>query len=105
MIKFKKKCKQCVKVKQKLYLKGSKCFSSSCVFEKKKEKDLLPKTRFRSDNFMKNRLLSTRKIKNLFGITENSLKRYIKNYQDNFLLMLENKIDFFLKTITIFNSK
>lgn len=100
-----KRCKVCITTKQKLFLKGERCFSKNCSFDKKNSKN--KNTKQYQNKKIKTTVLqriSIKKIKNIFGITELYLKTMVKKYNQTFLHVLEYKIDRFLTQIGVFDT-
>ncbi|MHB8443478.1 MAG: 30S ribosomal protein S4 [Patescibacteria group bacterium] len=71
------KCKQCLREHQKLYLKGSKCYTSKCPFLRRN--GALPgSNRFsykRQSNFAI-QFREKQKIKRMYGVLEKQFRRY-----------------------------
>ena len=75
------KCKLCRRAGKKLFLKGEKCFTPKCPFEKKPYAPGMP------DSARKHRktfseygyqLREKQKIKNIYGVSEKQFARYVK---------------------------
>jgi len=76
-----KKCKICRRAGKKLFLKGEKCFTPKCVFEKKPYAPGIP------DSARKHRktfseygfqLREKQKVKNIYRVSEKQFSNYIK---------------------------
>lgn len=76
-----KKCKICRRASKKLFLKGEKCFTPKCVFEKKPYAPGMP------DSARKHRktfseygfqLREKQKVKNIYRVSEKQFANYIK---------------------------
>ncbi len=76
-----KKCKICRRASKKLFLKGEKCFTPKCVFEKKPYAPAMP------DSARKHRktfseygfqLREKQKVKNIYRVSEKQFANYIK---------------------------
>ncbi len=99
-----KKCKLCRRSGKKLFLKGERCFSPKCSFEKK------PYAPGISDSARKHRktfseygfqLREKQKIKNIYGVNEKQFSNYVKeatsrhgvNPADRLYENLESRLD------------
>ncbi len=76
-----KKCKICRRASKKLFLKGDKCFTPKCVFEKKPYAPGMP------DSARKHRktfseygfqLREKQKVKNIYRVSEKQFANYVK---------------------------
>ena len=75
------KCKVCRRAGEKLFLKGEKCFTPKCIFEKR------PTTPGKPQNERKHRsnlteygiqLKEKQKIRNVYGLSEKQFAKYVK---------------------------
>ena len=99
-----KKCKLCRRAGKKLFLKGEKCFSPKCSFDKKPYAPGMP------DSARKHRktfseygfqLREKQKIKNIYGVNEKQFSNYVKeamsrqgvNPADRLYENLERRLD------------
>ncbi len=76
-----KKCKLCRRANKKLFLKGEKCFSPKCVFEKKPyAPGILDSARKHRKTFSEYgfQLREKQKIKNIYGVSEKQFSNYVK---------------------------
>ena len=93
-------CKQCRREKEKLFLKGQRCFSDKCVFEKKpyvpgqRAKRRLVETEYY------NQLREKQKAKRYYGVLERQFRNYYKKSVkkkgiagENLLKFLETRLD------------
>ncbi len=94
-------CRKCRRARVKLFLKGEKCFSSKCPFEK--DKNFQPgqhgKKPVKISEYGR-RLREKQKLKNILGITETQLYNYFKKAKsmkgvagENLLKILEMRLD------------
>lgn len=94
------KCRICRRAKAKLMLKGDKCLSIKCVFEKRKQP---PGNRSKRGNRITNYLLQIRekqKLKKMYGLFEQQFKNLFNAAEkmsgptgENFILLLERRLD------------
>ncbi len=71
------KCKQCLREHQKLYLKGSKCYTSKCPFTRRN--GALPgssKFSYRRQTDFGVQFREKQKIKRIYGVLERQFRRY-----------------------------
>jgi len=93
-------CKQCRREKEKLFLKGQRCFSDKCAFEKKpyvpgqRAKRRLVETEYY------NQLREKQKAKRYYGVLERQFRNYYKKSVkkkgiagENLLKFLETRLD------------
>lgn len=76
--KLTKKCKICRREQQKLYLKGERCFSDKCTFNRKQNypgKAAYFRTRLSNYGV---RLREKQKVKRVYGLTESQMKRFFR---------------------------
>ncbi|MFN3966288.1 MAG: 30S ribosomal protein S4 [Endomicrobiia bacterium] len=93
--KIKSVCRKCRYFKEKLFLKGEKCFTK-CVLDKRKS----VKTKTTKESEYAKRLKEKQKTKLIAGLTERQFKNYFKKAQkmpgltgENLLLLLEMRLD------------
>lgn len=75
------KCKICRRAGEKLFLKGAKCFSPKCTFEKNPNppgKPLSERKHRTSITEFGTQLREKQKIRNVYGISESQFARYVK---------------------------
>jgi len=89
-------CKKCRVYKEKLFLKGEKCFTK-CVFDKRKAS---AKTKATKDSEYAKRLKEKQKTKLIAWLDERQFRNYFKKAQkmpgltgENLLLLLEMRLD------------
>jgi len=94
-------CKQCRREEQKLFLKGTKCYSNKCPFEKK---GYGPGQHGRTRRFKKSeygfQLREKQKVRRIYGILEAQFRRYFEEAErlkgvtgENLLKLLELRLD------------
>lgn len=103
---LKTKCSKCLSVKQKLYLKGSRCYSQKCPFEKNKihlpGRHIAFNRPIKNNTFMKF-IISKRIVKAKYRITIAYLKGLLQLYSvSNYLNKLESRLDNSLCKIGLF---
>lgn len=99
---YSRKCRICRAAGEKLFLKGERCFSAKCPIS---HRGAVPpgqhgaKRRRRSSDYAI-RLQETKKLKNIYGITERVLKKYFgqarkvsKTTGEALLQILESRLD------------
>jgi len=80
-IMIEKKCKICRRAGKKLFLKGEKCFTPKCVFEKKPYAPGMPDSaRKHRKTFSEygSQLREKQKVKNIYRVSEKQFANYIK---------------------------
>ncbi len=89
-------CKKCRLFKEKLFLKGEKCFTK-CVLDKRKSRAKIKTTK---DSEYAKRLKEKQKTKLIAGLNEKQFKNYFRKAQkmpgltgENLLLLLEMRLD------------
>jgi len=101
MAKIDKKCKICRREGEKLFLKGERCYTQKCALIKRKYPPGIhgPKGYPRLTDYGI-RLREKQKVKRIYGISENSLKRYFNkakklsgSTEEAFLRLLESRLD------------
>jgi small subunit ribosomal protein S4 len=97
-------CKQCRREGEKLFLKGSRCLSPKCSFERR---DYPPGTHGRDARFKRRRasdysrqLREKQKARRIYGVLEKQFRRYFALAQKrtgltgiNLLIILESRLD------------
>ncbi|MFW5980638.1 MAG: 30S ribosomal protein S4 [Halanaerobiaceae bacterium] len=94
------KCKLCRREGEKLYLKGGRCFSDKCSFEKR---PYAPgehgQGRTQTSEYAL-QLREKQKVRRIYGLQENKFKRYFEMAEgmpgvtgENFLQLLERRLD------------
>jgi len=94
-------CKLCRREEQKLFLKGVKCYSNKCPFEKK---GYAPGQHGRTRRFKKSeygvQLREKQKVRRIYGILEKQFKNYFEKAErekgitgENLLKLLERRLD------------
>jgi len=77
-----KKCKICRRAGKKLFLKGEKCFTPKCVFEKKPQAPgMLDSARKHRKTFSEYglQLREKQKVKNIYRVNEKQFSNYVKD--------------------------
>jgi small subunit ribosomal protein S4 len=94
-------CKLCRREKQKLFLKGSKCYSEKCTVEKKNfppgQHGLSRRSKFSEYGVQ---LREKQKVKRIYGLLETQFRNYFENANrakgvtgENLILMIESRFD------------
>jgi len=94
-------CKICRREGQKLFLKGAKCFSPKCAFEKR---GYAPGQHGRTRRFKQSeygvQLREKQKVRRLYGVLERQFRRYFSTADrkkgitgENLLQLLETRLD------------
>lgn len=94
-------CKLCRREKQKLFLKGSKCFSEKCTVEKKNyppgQHGLSRRSKFSEYGIQ---LREKQKVKRIYGLIETQFHTYFEKASklkgvpgDNLIKVLESRLD------------
>ncbi len=96
-------CKLCRRAGQKLFLKGQRCASSKCSFERR---DYPPGPRGRARGRRRRRsdygrqLREKQKMRQVYGVQERQFRRYVREAErmagisgDNLLQLLERRLD------------
>lgn len=94
------KCKLCRREGEKLYLKGSRCFSEKCAFERR---PYPPGEHGQGRTQIKEyglQLREKQKIRRIYGLQENKSRRYFEMAEampgvtgENFIQLLERRLD------------
>ena len=92
-------CKLCRREGLKLFLKGQKCLTEKCVFNKRKRPPGEPSTRRSRRIGYILQLREKQKTKRVYGIMEKPFRNYFKKAQkmkgitgENLLILLENYV-------------
>ncbi|OGZ07508.1 MAG: 30S ribosomal protein S4 [Candidatus Lloydbacteria bacterium RIFCSPHIGHO2_02_FULL_50_13] len=75
------KCKTCRRAGEKLFLKGDKCFTPKCIFEKRPTPPGKPLSERKHRSMMTEygiQLKEKQKIRNVYGLSEGQFSRYVK---------------------------
>lgn len=93
-------CKLCRREGEKLYLKGEKCYSSKCPFEKRSYSPGEHGRRSSRFSEFGLQLREKQKAKRIYGLQERQFKRYFKKAErqrgvtgENLFRMLETRLD------------
>lgn len=96
------KCKKCRREKTKLFLKGEKCSTSKCPLVRKPYPPGVFGSRMKARKVSEygKQLREKQKLKRIFGISENQLKKYFlkarkdkENTEEILLSLLERRLD------------
>ncbi len=94
-------CRMCRRENLKLFLKGDRCYSDKCAFERR----AFPpgqhgQNRFRKSSDYAIQLREKQKVKQMYGMLEDQFKRYFERAErtkgvtgENLLIMLERRLD------------
>jgi len=108
-------CKLCRREKQKLFLKGTRCFSEKCVLSS--EKKITPPGGFprrftRKESAYNIHLREKQKAKRFYGMLEKQFKKYFKIAEKKkgvtgeiLLILLERRLDNVVYTLGFSNSR
>ncbi|HEY9585924.1 MAG TPA: 30S ribosomal protein S4 [Candidatus Paceibacterota bacterium] len=75
------KCKTCRRAGEKLFLKGEKCFTPKCIFEKRPTPPGKPLNERKHRSMVTEygvQLKEKQKLRNVYGLTEKQFRRYVK---------------------------
>ncbi len=98
-------CKLCRREGEKLFLKGARCFSPKCPFERKKgyppgEHGWVARFRRRRQSDYANQLREKQKAKRIYGLLERQMRRFYSKAEgrpgitgENLLSLLERRLD------------
>lgn len=106
-------CRQCRRENLKLFLKGDRCYSDKCAFERR---SYAPgqhgQLRFRKVSDYAVQLREKQKVKRIYGMLEGQFRRYFKSADaakgvtgENLLVMLERRLDNTIFRIGFANSR
>ena len=98
------KCKVCRRAGEKLFLKGEKCFTPKCIFEKRPTPPGKPQNERKHRSMLTEygiQLKEKQKIRNVYGLSERQFSRYVKesteekggNPVDHLFEKLERRLD------------
>ncbi|MCF6191603.1 MAG: 30S ribosomal protein S4 [Candidatus Hydrothermae bacterium] len=96
------KCRLCRREGEKLYLKGNKCFTSKCPFERRRYPPGMhgPSRRRRRESIYGMQLREKQKVRRIYGVLEGPFRRYFEearrmggNAGENLLTLLERRLD------------
>jgi len=95
-------CRLCRRAGQKLFLKGQRCSSPKCAFERKSYppgQRGSGRRRYRSSDYSK-QLREKQKLRHIYGVSEEQFRRYIREAErmsgisgHNLLQLLERRLD------------
>jgi small subunit ribosomal protein S4 len=98
-------CKLCRREGEKLFLKGTRCFSPKCPFERKRgyppgEHGWVARFRRRRQSDYARQLREKQKAKRIYGVLERQMRRFFSMAErlpgvtgDNLLTLLERRLD------------
>ncbi len=98
-------CKLCRREGEKLFLKGERCFSSKCPFEKDRgyppgEHGRMARFRRRRVSDYYRQLREKQKVRRIYGVLERQFRRYFREAErrpgmtgENLLILLESRLD------------
>ncbi len=75
------KCKVCRRAGEKLFLKGEKCFTPKCIFEKRPTPPGKPQNERKHRSMITEygiQLKEKQKIRNVYGVSEKQFRAYVK---------------------------
>ncbi|HET92413.1 MAG TPA: 30S ribosomal protein S4 [Chloroflexi bacterium] len=98
-------CKLCRREGEKLFLKGARCFSSKCPFERDRsyppgEHGRMAQFRRRRVTDYQRQLREKQKVRRIYGVLERQFRRYYREAErrsgltgENLLIILESRLD------------
>ena len=98
-------CKLCRREGEKLFLKGERCFSSKCPFERDRgyppgDHGRLAQFRRRRTSDYSRQLREKQKVRRIYGVLERQFRRYFREAErrpgltgENLLTLLESRLD------------
>lgn len=94
-------CRRCRRENLKLYLKGDRCYSDKCAFERRAfGPGQHGQSRFRKQSDYAIQLREKQKVKNIYGMLESQFRLYFKKAESqkgvtgvNLLVLLERRLD------------
>lgn len=98
-------CKLCRREGEKLFLKGKRCFSPKCPFERKRgyppgDHGWLARFRRRRQSDYARQLREKQKAKRIYGVLERQLRRFYREAErrsgmtgENLVILLERRLD------------
>ncbi|OYD14561.1 30S ribosomal protein S4 [candidate division WOR-3 bacterium JGI_Cruoil_03_51_56] len=93
------KCKRCRKAKEKLFLRGEKCFSDKCVLMKRGEEPMVRGRRRRRISDYAIQLHEKQKLRMMYGVLERQFRNYYElaaksaNTAATLVILLERRLD------------
>ncbi len=94
------KCKHCRREGEKLYLKGDRCFSDKCAFERRPYPPGEQGESRRSGSEYSNQLREKQKVRKMYSLMEGQFHNYFEKAEqqrgvtgNNFLQLLETRLD------------
>ncbi len=93
------KCKRCRKAKEKLFLRGEKCFSDKCVLMKRGEEPIVRGRRRRRMSAYAIQLREKQKLRMMYGVLERQFRNYYEraakaaNTAAALVIFLERRLD------------
>ena len=106
-------CRQCRRENLKLFLKGDRCYSDRCAFERRAyAPGQHGQMRFRKVSDYAVQLREKQKVKRIYGMLEGQFRRYFKMAEsargvtgENLLMLLERRLDNTLFRLGFANSR
>ena len=106
-------CRQCRRENLKLFLKGDRCYSDRCAFERRAyAPGQHRQMRFRKVSDYAVQLREKQKVKRIYGMLEGQFRRYFKMAEsargvtgENLLMLLERRLDNTLFRLGFANSR
>lgn len=94
-------CRQCRREKLKLFLKGDRCYSDKCSFERRSfPPGQHGQARMRKESDYSIQLREKQKVRRIYGMLEGQFKRYFEMAEsakgvtgENLLVLLERRLD------------
>lgn len=94
-------CRQCRREKTKLFLKGDRCYSDRCSFERRSfPPGQHGQTRMRKESDYSIQLREKQKVRRIYGMLENQFRKYFEHAErakgvtgENLLVLLERRLD------------
>ncbi|MCB2180740.1 MAG: 30S ribosomal protein S4 [Desulfobulbaceae bacterium] len=94
-------CRQCRREKLKLFLKGDRCYSDRCSFERRSfPPGQHGQSRMRKESDYSIQLREKQKVRRIYGMLEGQFKRYFEIAErtkgvtgENLLILLERRLD------------
>ncbi len=106
-------CKLCRRAGQKLFLKGQRCYSPKCAFERKTyPPGPRGKERRRRPSDYSKQLCEKQKLRHIYGVSEEQFRRYVREAErmpgisgHNLLQLLERRLDNVVHRAGLANSR
>lgn len=94
-------CRQCRREKSKLFLKGDRCYSDKCSFERRSfPPGQHGQARMRKESDYSIQLREKQKVRRIYVMLENQFRKYFENAEkakgvtgENLLIFLERRLD------------